>query len=146
MQELGIKLWHNDGVEDWSIEINGLRHEHVCAQEMEELVEAAMVVAERSSLAEQPGGDLYKTELISELNSSATMWVEVTRPQSAIEHQLDKWIKQVTGANDELATALIRLNHSFERLLAGQKVPEANAVLAQAERALQAAQKAKNVA
>jgi len=146
MQELGIKLWRNDGVEDWSIEINGLRHEHVCAQEMEELVEAAMVVAERSSLAEQHEGALDRTEIISELNSSPTMWVEVTQPQSAIEHQLDKWIKQVTGANDELATVLIRLQQAFELLLAGQKIPEANALLAQAERALKAAQKAKNVA
>ena len=34
MQEINIKLWRNDGAEDWSIEINGLRHEHVCAQEM----------------------------------------------------------------------------------------------------------------
>jgi hypothetical protein len=146
MQELGIKLWRNDGVEDWSIEINGLRHEHVCAQEMEELVEAAMIVAERSSLAEQHGGALYRTEIISELNSSPTTWVEVTRPRSALEHQLDQWIKQVAQANDELANALIRLNHSFELLLSGQKIPEANAVLAQAERALKAAEKAKNVA
>jgi hypothetical protein len=146
MHEIGIRLWSNDGAEDWSIEINGLRHEHVCAQEMEELVEAAMVVAERSLLAEQQGGDRYRKEIISELNSSSTPWVEVTRPRSAIEHQLDKWIKQVTETNDELATALIRLKRSIELLLAGQKIPEVDAVLAQAERALKAAQKAKNVA
>jgi hypothetical protein len=146
MQEIGIRLWRNAGAEDWSIEINGLRHEHVCAQEMEELVEAAVVAAERSLLAEQHESAHYGKEIISELNSSSTMWVEVTRPQSAIEHQLDKWIKQVTAANDELATALNRLKHAFELLRAGQKIPEANAVLAQAEKALKAAQNAKHVA
>jgi hypothetical protein len=146
MQEIGIRLWRNDGAEDWSIEINGLRHEHVCAQEMEELVEAALVVAERSLLAEKHDGDGHRTEIISELNSSPATWVEVTRPRSAIEHQLDKWIKQVTETNEELATALIRVKHSIELLLAGQKIPDVNAILAQAERALMAAQKAKNVA
>ncbi len=142
MQEINIKLWRNDGADDWSVEINELRHEHVCAHEMGELVEAAMAVAEKSLTDEQRGAH-YRSEIISQLSSK---WVEVTRPQSAIEHQLDKWIKQVSGANDELATALYRLKRSFELLLAGQKIPEANAILAQAERALKAATMAKNVA
>jgi hypothetical protein len=72
MHEIGIRLWSNDGAEDWSIEINGLRHEHVCAQEMEELVEAAMVVAEKSLLLEQNSGAPYRNEMISELGSSST--------------------------------------------------------------------------
>ena len=28
MQEVKIKLWRNDQAQDWSIEINGLFHEH----------------------------------------------------------------------------------------------------------------------
>jgi len=145
VQEIKIKLWRNDGAEDWSIEISGLRHEHVCAQEMKDLIEAAVFVAEKSFKDEQRGA-LYRSEIISDLSSPSTNWVEVMRPESAIEHQLDKWIKQVTAANDELATALNRLKQSFELLRAGQKIPDANAILAQAERALKAAQNAKNVA
>jgi hypothetical protein len=62
------------------------------------------------------------------------MWVEVIRPQSAVGFQLDRRIEQVAETNDELACALMRLKHSFELLLAGQKTPETNSVLAQADR------------
>jgi hypothetical protein len=142
VQEINVKLWRNDGADDWSAEINGLRHEHVCAQEIEDLIEAAVSVAERS-LTDEQRGTLYRSEIVPELSSK---WVEVTQPQSAIEHQLDRWVKQVSEANDELATALYRLKQSFELLLSGQKIPEANAILAQAERALKAASMAKHVA
>jgi hypothetical protein len=47
MQELTLKLWWNE-TRDWSIEINGLRHEHVCTEIMEDLVEVALIVAENS--------------------------------------------------------------------------------------------------
>jgi hypothetical protein len=145
MQEINIKLWRNDGAEDWSIEINGLRHEHVCAQEIEDLIEATVSVAEKSLTDEQRGA-LYRSEILSELSLSSTKWVEVTEPQSAIEHQLDKWIKQVSEANNELATALNRLKHSFELLLAGQNIADAKEVLSQVERALKSASMVKNVA
>jgi hypothetical protein len=146
VQEINIKLWRNDGAGDWSIEINGLRHEHVCAQEIEDLVEATVSVAEKKSLTDEQRGALYRSEIVSELSSPSTKWVEVTEPQSAIEHQLDKWIKQVSEANNELATALNRLKHSFELLLAGQKIADANEVLSQVERALKSASRVKNVA
>ena len=113
MREINIKLWRNDRAEDWSIEINGLRHEHVCAQEMEDLIEAAVSIAEKSLTDEQRGA-FYRSEILSELGSPSTKWVEVTEPQSAIEHQLDQWIKQVSETNNELATALNRLKLSFE--------------------------------
>ena len=145
MQEIGIKLGRDDGAGDWSIEINGLRHEHVCAQEVEDLIEAAVSVAEKS-LTDEQRGSFYRSEILSELSSPSTKWVEVTEPQSAIEHQLDQWIKQVSGANNELATALNRLKRSFELLLAGQKIADANEVLSQAERALKSASMVKNVA
>jgi hypothetical protein len=48
MQEIKIKLWHNEEAQDWSIEINGLRHEHVTTEIMEDLVECAQIVAEKS--------------------------------------------------------------------------------------------------
>jgi hypothetical protein len=48
MRELRIDLSHNYEAEDWSIEINGLRHEHVTSEVVEALVECALIVAETS--------------------------------------------------------------------------------------------------
>jgi hypothetical protein len=48
MQEINIKMWRNDEAQDWSIEINGLRHEHVTSEIMEDLVECALIVAEKT--------------------------------------------------------------------------------------------------
>ena len=48
MQQIKIDLWHNDEMLDWSIEINGLRHEHVSSEIVETLVECALIVAEKS--------------------------------------------------------------------------------------------------
>ena len=47
MREINIKLWLDDA-QDWSIEINGLRHEHVSSEIMEDLVEVALILAEES--------------------------------------------------------------------------------------------------
>jgi hypothetical protein len=48
MQQIKIDLWHNDEMLDWSIEINGLRHEHVTSDIIETVVECAVIVAEKS--------------------------------------------------------------------------------------------------
>jgi hypothetical protein len=48
MQRINIDLWHNDEALDWSIEIDGLRHEHVSSEILETLVECALIVAEKS--------------------------------------------------------------------------------------------------
>ena len=48
MQAINIKMWRNDEEQDWSIEINGLRHEHVTSEIVEALVECALIVAETS--------------------------------------------------------------------------------------------------
>jgi hypothetical protein len=73
-----MSLWRNDGPEDWSVEINGVRHEHVCAQEMEDLVEATVVVAEPLPAEQHSGAP------ISELTSPSTKWVEVTRSREMV--------------------------------------------------------------
>ena len=44
MQEIKIKIWLNSA-DDWSIEINGLRHDHVSSQIMEAFVETSMIMA-----------------------------------------------------------------------------------------------------
>ena len=48
MKELKIDLSHNYEAQDWSVEINGLRHEHITSEIMEDLVECALIVAERT--------------------------------------------------------------------------------------------------
>jgi hypothetical protein len=56
-QEIKLVLWHNDESLDWSVEINGLRHEHVTSEVMEALVECALMVAQMSltrALAQRP--------------------------------------------------------------------------------------------
>jgi hypothetical protein len=46
MEEIRIRLWRDEHCQDWHIEINGLRHTHVNSQNMEDLVEAAVIRAE----------------------------------------------------------------------------------------------------
>jgi hypothetical protein len=48
MWQIRINLWHNDETLDWSIEINGRRHEHVTSEIVEALVESQLIVAETS--------------------------------------------------------------------------------------------------
>jgi hypothetical protein len=45
-RSINIQLWPNEGARDWSIEINGTRHEHVTSGIMEDLVECAIIVAQ----------------------------------------------------------------------------------------------------
>jgi len=55
MQRIKIDLWHNDEALDWSIEINGLRNEHVTSEILEALVECALIVAEGSLTSKVTG-------------------------------------------------------------------------------------------
>jgi hypothetical protein len=48
MHQIRIDLWHNDEALDSSVEINGLRHEHVTSEVMEAVVECALTLAEKS--------------------------------------------------------------------------------------------------
>jgi hypothetical protein len=46
IREIKIRFWRNAEAQDWSVEINGLRHEHVPFDILEGLVEAALIVGE----------------------------------------------------------------------------------------------------
>jgi hypothetical protein len=46
IREIKIRFWRNAEAQDWSVEINGLRHEHVSSDILEGLVEAALIVGE----------------------------------------------------------------------------------------------------
>jgi hypothetical protein len=48
MQQINIKLERNDEMRDWSVEIDGQRHEHVTSDLVEALVECELIVAETS--------------------------------------------------------------------------------------------------
>jgi hypothetical protein len=45
MQEITIKLWRKETA-DWTVEINGLRHEHVSEEIMEDLSTCALILAQ----------------------------------------------------------------------------------------------------
>jgi hypothetical protein len=47
-RKIEICLWQNEEMLDWSIEIDGQRHEHVTSEVMEALVECALIVAQMS--------------------------------------------------------------------------------------------------
>jgi hypothetical protein len=56
-QGIIIVLWHNKESLDWSVKINGLRHEHVTSEVVEALVECAVIAAQMSltrALAQRP--------------------------------------------------------------------------------------------
>jgi hypothetical protein len=55
MRQIKIDLWHNDEALDWSIEIDGLRYEHVSSEILETLVECALIVAQESLTSVAPG-------------------------------------------------------------------------------------------
>jgi Asp-tRNA(Asn)/Glu-tRNA(Gln) amidotransferase B subunit len=143
MQEINIKLCHNHDSADWSIEINGLLHEHVSAREMEDLVEAAMIVAEKSLMgAEQ--GERIRSGIISERKAPSKKVLEFETPQEVIDAQLENLIRQVFASNDELAAALTRLRDSWKHILKGEAITDAGALLEQADTALENAQKPRN--
>jgi hypothetical protein len=120
MKELNLQIWRNEEPGDWSIAINGLRHEHVTTQTLEDLVEHAVIVTEKS---------LVGPTLVSSGN--------VPPPEARIQ--------ELAQSNDDLATALERLRESYSQLLAGKPVKNVDEVWAQGDAALRKAAKAKNV-
>lgn len=48
MREINIKIWRNEDLRDWSMEINGRFHEHISSEGLTDLVEGALIVAAKS--------------------------------------------------------------------------------------------------
>ena len=131
MKELNLQIWRNEEPGDWSIAINGVRHEHVTTQTLEDLVEHAVIVTEKS---------LVGPTLVSSGNVPPP-----AVPQGVIQGQIEARIQELAQSNDDLATALERLRDSYSQLLAGKPVKNVDEVWAQGEAALRKAAKAKNV-
>ena len=127
MKELNLQIWRNEEPGDWSIAINGVCHEHVTTQTLEDLVEHAVIVTEKS---------LVGPTLVSSGNVPPP-----AVPQGVIEARN----QELAQSNDDLATALERLRDSYSQLLAGKPVKNVDEVWAQGEAALRKAEKAKNV-
>jgi hypothetical protein len=53
MHKITITLSRNFAMRDWSVEIDGQRHEHVTAEVVEALVECHLIVAETSLTHQQ---------------------------------------------------------------------------------------------
>lgn len=127
MKELNLQIWRNEEPGDWSIAINGVRHEHVTTQTLEDLVEHAVIVTEKS---------LVGPTLVSSGN---------VPPPAVPQGQIEARIQELAQSNDDLATALERLRESYSQLLAGKPVKNVDEVWAQGEAALSKAAKAKNI-
>jgi hypothetical protein len=56
MREINIKLWRNEELHDWSMEINGRFHEHVSNEGLTDLVEGALIVAAKSLIQPSVSG------------------------------------------------------------------------------------------
>jgi hypothetical protein len=130
MKELNLQIWRNEEPGDWSIAINGVRHEHVTTQTLEDLVEHAVIVTEKS---------LVGPTLVSSGNVPPP-----AVPQGVIQRQ-EARIQELAQSNDDLATALERLRESYSQLLAGKPVRNVDEVWEQGDAALRKAAKAKDV-
>jgi hypothetical protein len=60
MEEIRIKLWWDGQAQDWHTEINGLRHMHLPAQSIEDLVEASVIRAENALIEQATRRSLYR--------------------------------------------------------------------------------------
>jgi hypothetical protein len=60
MREINIKLWRNEELHDWSMEINGRFHEHVSNEGLTDLVEGALIVAAKSLIQPSVSGEHSK--------------------------------------------------------------------------------------
>jgi hypothetical protein len=76
MLKIHVTFCWNDEGKDWTIEINDLRHDHVSSEALKGLVEATVMVAERS--VNEKHGDLRNGQTASELRPPPTKWVEIT--------------------------------------------------------------------
>jgi hypothetical protein len=130
MKELNLQIWRNEEPGDWSIAINGVCHEHVTTQTLEDLVEHAVIVTEKS---------LVGPTLVSSGNVPPP-----AVPQGVIQRQ-EARIQELAQSNDDLATALERLRESYSQLLAGKPVRNVDEVWEQGDAALRKAAKAKDV-
>jgi hypothetical protein len=130
MKELNLQIWRNEEPGDWSIAINGVHHEHVTTQTLEDLVEHAVIVTEKS---------LVGPTLVSSGNVPPP-----AVPQGVIQRQ-EARIQELAQSNDDLATALERLRESYSQLLAGKPVRNVDEVWEQGDAALRKAAKAKDV-
>jgi hypothetical protein len=131
MKELNLQIWRNEEPGDWSIAINGVRHEHITSQTLEDLVEHAVIVTEKSVIG---------PTLVASGNVPPP-----TVPQGITPGQMEARILQLVQSNDELATALERLRESYSQILSGKPVKNVDEVWAQGDAALKKAAKAKNV-
>jgi hypothetical protein len=56
MREINIKLFRNEELHDWSMEINGRFHEHLANEDLTNLVEGALIIAAKSLIQSSVNG------------------------------------------------------------------------------------------
>ena len=71
--------------------------------------------------------------------------VEIRPGEEAFERALMAWVRAIAQSNGQLVLTLERLRLSYETLLAGGTIKDADELLWQVERALTNAERAKNL-
>jgi len=146
MHEIKLKVWLDDQAGDWSIEIDGVRHEHVTSEILEDLVEVALIKAQKV-LSDAATKKLPRAGTMPGLEKPPrkTKVLEFVEPQSIVEAGLESWIERVIGSNRALVDALTLLRDSHIALMKGEPVADAGEILTSVEAALKQAEKVKNV-
>src|SRR5580658_9915728 len=96
MHEIKLKVWLDDRAGDWSIEINGVRHEHVTSEILEDLVEVELIKAQKA-LSDAAAGKRKRAGTTPKLEKppKKAKVLEFVEPQSAVEAGLEAWVERV---------------------------------------------------
>jgi hypothetical protein len=146
MHEIKLKVWLDDQAGDWSVEINGVRHEHVTSEILEDLVEVELIKAQKilSDAAARKRNRAGTTPKLEKPPRKAKV-LEFVEPQSAVEASLEAWVERVIGSNRALATALTLLRDSHMALMKGEPAADASELLTSVEAALKQAENVMDV-
>ena len=141
MHEINLKVWLDDQAGDWSIEINGVRSEHVTSEILEDLVEVELIKAEKVlSDAAAAKRDREGTAPKPEKAPRKAKVLEFVEPQSTVEASLEAWVERLIQSNRALAAALTLLLDSHIALMKGEPVADAGELLTSVEDALRQAE------
>jgi hypothetical protein len=144
MKEINVKLWRKDNADDWSIEINGLRHHKVSTEITEYLVECALIVADKTASETSTRGPRCRGRTVPTAAKPSKKVLEFAVPQEAVERHLEYWIIGIIESNNEMAALLECIRDSYCALLAGKPVKKDDEILTQLEATLTNAAKAKH--
>jgi hypothetical protein len=146
MHEINLKVWLDDQAGDWSIEVNGVRYEHVTSEILEDLVEVELIKTEKV-LSDEAAAKRNRAGTTPKLEKPPrkAKVLEFVEPQSTVEAGLEAWVERLIQSNRALAAALTLLLDSHIALMKGEPVADASELLRSVEDALKQAESVMDV-